>query len=172
MSPELPALQWWAVKWWIFSFGWTIPLVPDWQLRTSCLSLHRSLSLPPLPSPSVFLSSPHRCSFSSVFTPCAFFFFFFFWLCLFLPHQLSHLTLPPLHHLLSLVHSCQKWQWIVSHWPGQNSGWEGHLFKAGCWRLVSSCSEAFEEADWQIDERQRGPDSSLLTDSLHWFWMF
>lgn len=76
---------------------------------------------------SLFLYLPSLFQRFFVITPCFIFF-------VHLPLPLSHtslflippalvvcLTLPPFHHLLTLVLSCQTWQWILSHWPNQNS---------------------------------------------------
>lgn len=48
------------------------------------------------------------------------------------PASVVSMTLPPVHHLLTLVHSCQARQWIISHRALAQSEFsmKEHLFKA------------------------------------------
>lgn len=71
------------------------------------------------------------------------------------PAPFLSLNRPSLRHLLTVVHSCQTWQWIVSRWPNQNSVWVGHLLKVIWWLLLSSCFGAGTRGtDGQTDRRE------------------
>lgn len=143
----------------------------DRQLQTSCISLHLShfclslfLSLSHfLHLPSLFLYFPlslHCCSF------------------LLSSHLvLVHLPLPPSFSSLSPQLSNSVSPPSPSQSGSQLSdmavnritltqsefSMRGTSLQTNCWLLVSSC---FGETDWQIDERQRGLNFSLFTDSL------
>lgn len=94
-------------------FSYPLPLCAlSFSLSGHLITLSSFSSFPPSLSPS---SASHLALICSlVFT-----------LFVIPPAQAVSLTLLPLHHLLTLVHSCHTWQWIVSHWPNQNSVWGG-----------------------------------------------
>lgn len=87
----------------------------------SCLSiLYFSFSL-------LFSPHPILSTVQMTFFPIIFAFLFFI-----SPASVVSMTLPPVHHLLTLVHSCQQRQWIISHCALAQSEFsmKEHLFKA------------------------------------------
>ena len=140
----------------------------DRQLQTSCLSLCTCLI-------SVFLTS----SAFLTFWPSLLLFLYFLLFLHFFPLLLSsHLalfrfsslpapavspTLLSLHHLLTLVHSCQTWQRVVSHWPNQNSVWGGISSK----RLLAIGKQLLWSRNWgETDRQTRGNGDSTSHCSL------